>query len=79
MCHNTGHGSFVEVTDKAGFGKHTGWTLDIDIGHGDFNNDGLQDVYLACDYGTDRIFLMTAMGLFATPRKNRSGSTDERA
>ena len=33
---------------------HTGWTLDL--GHGDFNNDGCQDVYLACDYGTDRLF-----------------------
>ena len=28
----------MEVTEKAGFGKHTGWTLDL--GHGDFNNDG---------------------------------------
>ena len=54
LWHNNGKGGFVEVTEKAGFGKHTGWTLDL--GHGDFNNDGLQDVYLACDYGTDRIF-----------------------
>jgi hypothetical protein len=62
LWRNTGHGSFVEVTDKAGFGKHTGWTLDI--GHGDFNNDGLQDVYLACDYGTDRIFFNNGDGTF---------------
>jgi hypothetical protein len=62
LWHNTGHGSFVEVTDKAGFGKHTGWTLDL--GHGDFNNDGLQDVYLACDYGTDRIFFNNGDGTF---------------
>src|SRR6185312_14792170 len=38
LWHNTGKGSFVEVTEKAGFSKHTGWTLDL--GHGDFNNDG---------------------------------------
>jgi enediyne biosynthesis protein E4 len=62
LWRNTGHGSFVEVTDKAGFGKHTGWTLDL--GHGDFNNDGLQDVYLACDYGTDRIFFNNGDGTF---------------
>jgi len=62
LWHNTGHGSFVDVTDKAGFGKHTGWTLDL--GHGDFNNDGLQDVYLACDYGTDRIFFNNGDGTF---------------
>jgi len=57
-----GKGHFVETTEKAGFGKHTGWTLDI--GHGDFNNDGLQDIYLACDYGTDRIFFNNGDGTF---------------
>jgi hypothetical protein len=62
LWHNTGHGSFVDVTEKAGFAKHTGWTLDL--GHGDFNNDGLQDVYLACDYGTDRVFFNNGDGTF---------------
>ena len=62
LWRNTGKGSFVEVTEKAGFGKHTGWTLDL--GHADFNNDGLQDVYLACDYGTDRIFFNNGDGTF---------------
>ena len=57
-----GKGHFTEVTEKAGFGKHSGWTLDI--GHGDFNNDGFQDVYLACDYGTDRLFLNNGDGCF---------------
>jgi hypothetical protein len=50
-----GERGFVEVTEAAGFGRHTGWTLDL--GHGDFNNDGWQDVYIAGDYGTDRMFL----------------------
>jgi hypothetical protein len=62
LWRNTGKGSFEEVTEKAGFGKHTGWTLDL--GHGDFNNDGLQDVYLACDYGTDRLFMNKGGGVF---------------
>ena len=57
-----GKGHFVETTEKAGFGKHTGWTLDI--GHGDLNNDGLQDVYLACDYGTDRMYINNGDGTF---------------
>ena len=57
-----GKGHFVEVTAKAGFSNHTGWTLDI--GHGDFNNDGLQDIYLACDYGTDRMYLNNGDGTF---------------
>ncbi len=62
LWRNTGKGSFVDVTEKAGFAKHTGWTLDV--GHGDFNNDGLQDVYLACDYGTDRLFFNNGNGTF---------------
>jgi len=62
LWHGLGGGKWEEVTEKAGFGKHTGWTLDV--GHGDFNNDGLQDVYLACDYGTDRIFFNNGDGTF---------------
>jgi len=62
LWHNNHNGTFTDVTEKAGFGKHTGWTLDL--GHGDFNNDGLQDVYLACDYGTDRIFFNNGDGTF---------------
>jgi enediyne biosynthesis protein E4 len=68
---NTGNGHFVETTDKAGFGKHTGWTLDI--GTGDFNNDGLQDVYLACDYGTDRIFFNNGDGTFTDATEKSIG------
>jgi hypothetical protein len=71
LWHNTGNGHFVEVTDKAGFGKHTGWTLDI--GHGDFNNDGFQDVYLACDYGTDRIFFNNGDGTFTEKTETATG------
>ncbi len=62
LWHNDGKGHFTDVTDKAGFGKLTGWTLDL--GHGDFNNDGFQDIYLACDYGTDRIFFNNGNGTF---------------
>ncbi len=62
LWHAVAAGRWEEVTEKAGFAKHTGWTLDL--GHGDFNNDGLQDVYLACDYGTDRIFFNNGDGTF---------------
>jgi len=57
-----GRGHFEDVTDKAGLGKHTGWTLDV--GHGDFNNDGLPDIYLACDYGPDKLFINNGDGTF---------------
>jgi hypothetical protein len=71
LWHNLGNGKFEDTTEKAGFGKHTGWTLDI--GHGDFNNDGLQDVYLACDYGTDRIFFNNGDGTFTDATEKSIG------
>src|SRR6185503_12692994 len=46
---------FVDETKSAGLAHHTGWSLDI--GHADLDNDGDQDVYVAGDYGTDRLFL----------------------
>jgi ASPIC and UnbV/FG-GAP-like repeat len=49
-----GERGFAEATEAAGFARHTGWTLDL--GHADLNNDGWQDVYIAGDYGTDRLF-----------------------
>jgi hypothetical protein len=57
-----GKGHFTDVTEKAGLSHHTGWTLDV--GHGDFNNDGLQDIYLACDYGPDKLFINNGDGTF---------------
>jgi len=57
-----GAGAWVETTDKAGFTKHTGWTLDV--GHGDFDNDGLQDIYLAVDYGPDKLYFNKGDGTF---------------
>ena len=53
---------FVERTEEAGFAHHTGWTLDL--GHADLDGDGDQDVYLACDYGTDRLFVNRGDGTF---------------
>ncbi|MEE8348436.1 MAG: CRTAC1 family protein [Acidobacteriota bacterium] len=62
MWHNTGKGSFTDVTESAGFAHLDGWTLDV--GHGDLNNNGLQDIYLAVDFGTDRVFYNNGDGTF---------------
>ncbi len=62
---------FVEETEKAGFSHHTGWSLDL--GHADLDNDGLQDVYVASDYGTDRLFINRGGGVFADVTKEAIG------
>ena len=56
-----GNGTFTDVTEKIGL-KLSGWTLDL--GHGDANNDGWDDLYVACDFGTDRFFLNNRDGTF---------------
>jgi enediyne biosynthesis protein E4 len=71
LWRNTGKGTFEDVTDKAGLGKVTGWTLDV--GHGDFTNDGLQDIYLACDFGTDHIFLNNGDGTYREITEKATG------
>ncbi|HWM94901.1 MAG TPA: CRTAC1 family protein [Thermoanaerobaculia bacterium] len=62
---------FTEVTEKAGLARHTGWTLDA--GHADLNNDGWQDLYLAGDYGTDRLFWNNGDGTFRDATKEAIG------
>ena len=57
-----GERRFVDVTVKAGLAHHTGWSLDL--GHADYDNDGDQDVYVAGDYGTDRLFANRGDGTF---------------
>jgi hypothetical protein len=65
---------FVEVTEKAGLSHHTGWTLDV--ANADLNNDGLQDLYLADDYGTDRLFFNNGDGTFRDVTKEALGGFD---
>jgi hypothetical protein len=62
---------FVEVTEQAGLAKDTQWTLDA--GHGDLNNDGWQDLYLADDYGTDHLFFNNGNGTFRDATKTAIG------
>ena len=58
---NNGNGTFTDVTEKIGL-KTSGWTLDL--GHGDADNDGFDDLYVACDFGTDRFFHNNGNGTF---------------
>ncbi len=61
VYHNNGNGSFTEVSAKIGI-KLNGWTLDL--GHADFDNDGDDDLYVACDFGSDHFFINNGDGTF---------------
>ncbi len=67
---------FVNVTEAAGFAGHTGWTLDV--GHADLNGDAWPDVYLAGDYGTDRLFFNNGDGTFHEVTEEALGGFDTR-
>ncbi|HKD82610.1 MAG TPA: CRTAC1 family protein [Candidatus Angelobacter sp.] len=62
LWRNLGNGVFEDVTEKANLGGIKEWIFDV--GHGDLNNDGLQDIYLASDYGPDHLFLNNGNGTF---------------
>jgi hypothetical protein len=62
---------FVEVTEAAGLAGPTGWTLDL--GHADLDDDGDQDVYVAGDYGTDRLYLNRGDGTFEDATREAIG------
>lgn len=61
LFRNNGNGTFTDVTEAAGL-KTSGWVLDL--GHGDADNDGDDDLYVACDFGTDRFFVNNGNGTF---------------
>jgi len=71
LWRNTGEGRFADVTARAGMADQTGWVLDI--GHGDFNDDGHQDVYLAVDYGTDYLYMNDGDGTFTNVTEDAIG------
>jgi hypothetical protein len=61
LYRNEGNGRFADVTAQAGL-TLSGWTLDL--GHGDADLDGDDDLYVAADFGTDRLFLNQGDGTF---------------
>ncbi len=54
LYRNDGHGRFEDITERAGAGD-PGWTHAVS--HLDANGDGWQDVYVANDFGEDRLLL----------------------
>jgi ASPIC and UnbV/FG-GAP-like repeat len=61
VFHNNRNGTFTDVTDRVGI-HTTGWTLDL--GHADASNNGLEDLYVANDFGTDRFYVNNGNGTF---------------
>jgi hypothetical protein len=70
LWRNDGKGRFTDATREAGIAL-SGWTLDL--GHADADNDGDEDLYVACDFGTDRFLLNNGDGTFRDATKETVG------
>jgi len=70
LFRNNGNGTFTDVTKAAKVGD-TGWTMAV--GHGDLDNDGWQDLYVANDFGPDTVFRNLGNGTFANVTKDTIG------
>jgi hypothetical protein len=63
-------GRFTDATAAAGIAL-SGWTLDL--GHADFDADGDEDLFVACDFGTDRLLVNAGDGTFADRTREALG------
>jgi hypothetical protein len=70
VFHNNRNGTFTDTTERVGI-RTTGWTLDL--GHGDANNDGFDDLYVANDFGTDRFYVNNGNGTFTDATEHAIG------
>lgn len=62
LYHNLGHGKFEDVTQKSGFASTPGKGMGISIA--DFNDDGLQDIFIANDTEANSLFMNKGNGTF---------------
>ncbi|HEV8578778.1 MAG TPA: CRTAC1 family protein [Thermoanaerobaculia bacterium] len=70
LWRNDGRGRFTDATRAAGLAL-SGWTLDL--GHADADGDGDDDLYVACDFGTDRFLRNNGDGTFSDRTREATG------
>jgi enediyne biosynthesis protein E4 len=75
LYHNNGDGTFTDVTEKAGVGGEGHYGQGVAVG--DFNNDGLPDLYVT-GYGRAILYLNNGDGTF-TDVTAKAGVADEGA
>jgi hypothetical protein len=62
LYRNNGDGTFTDVSEASGVGKHAGWGMGIVCG--DYDNDGDTDVFIGNDVGENFLFENDGTGRF---------------
>ena len=62
LYRNNGDGTFTDVSEASGVGRHPGWGMGIVCG--DYNNDGDTDVFIGNDVGENFLFDNDGAGKF---------------
>lgn len=70
LLHNVGGCRFVDTTKQAGLAD-TGWTLAV--ASADIDKDGWPDLYVANDFGTDKVFRNNHDGTFSDVSEHAIG------
>lgn len=70
LFRNNGDGTFSDAARQAGI-QLSGWTLDL--GHADADNDGDDDLYVACDFGSDHFLVNNGDGTFSDRTSTATG------
>jgi hypothetical protein len=63
LFHNVGDGRFVDVSESAGI-RAPGGRYGLGVTAADFNNDGLVDIYVACDMTASLLYMNVGDGTF---------------
>ena len=76
LYHNNGDGTFTDVSRVSGIAA-PGQNYSLGVLTGDFNNDGLVDVYVACDQTPSLLYINQGNGKFAEEAVLRGVAFDD--
>ncbi len=76
LYHNNGDGTFTDVSDASGVSAPD-QNYSLGVLTGDFNQDGLVDIYVACDRTPSLLYINQGNGKFAEEAVLRGAAFDE--